>query len=148
MKQNYALKLAVLMTLTAVSLQWSSCGSNDPVDNRSSETERVTAILTSHDWKIQSVTVDGVDQTALFSNFSIAFNAKEFSTLNGDPVWPINGTWSFADKTATVLILGDGLTVTIIEAVSSSLILQLTWDTSTIGGRNLSVSGVHVFSLN
>lgn len=120
-----------------------SCG-DDPV----SETERVTSLLTAHPWKVSSVTVDNVSQSALFTNFAITFTATGFSTTNGAPVWPASGTWSFTDDNARAFTRGDGILVTIADVSSSALHLELVWSEGTLGsGKISSIAGTHVFQL-
>lgn len=125
--------------------QFMSCGSKGG-DPGLTVAEQVKAKLIAHSWKVITVTVDGVDKTTLFTNFSITFAATSFTTTNGGLVWPSSSTWSFTDTNATAFTRGDGLIVQLLEATDTSLKMGLTWNKNTFGpGRIESVSGQHVF---
>src|SRR6478735_423967 len=60
------------------------------------------------------VTVEGVNVTDLFKDFSITFTATGYTTSGTTPVWSRSDTWSFKDDTGTVMIRkSDGKEVTI-----------------------------------
>lgn len=116
-------------------------------DPKPSKQDEVQAILISGNWRIQTVTVDGVDETDIYENLTLRFTATNYTSTNGLPVWPASGTWVFANDEATAFERNDGMLVEILEATSTSLKLGLAWDETTIGsGRASSVEGDHVFS--
>jgi hypothetical protein len=130
--------------------QFMSCGSgggDDPAPEKTAA-ELTTAKLTAGQWKVGSVTVDGVDQSALFKSFNITFTATSFSTTNGGVVWPASSTWSFTDANATGFSRSDGITVQLQEITDSSLKMSMAWSKNTLGpGRIESVKGQHVFTM-
>jgi hypothetical protein len=122
-----------------------SCGKSDPAPSQT-EAQRVTALLTASTWKIQTVTVDGVNQNALFPNFTLTFTGSNYTSTNGGVVWPSLG-WAFAGGSTTSLVRGDNLTVNIDNISSTAMTLSLTWDTTTLGGGKVnSVKGKQVFT--
>ena len=84
-------------------------------------------------WKIQSVPVDGTDQSELFKNFTLTFTDAGFATVNGTAVWPPSGTWKFVSDQATSFTRDDGLVVTIQTVSSTQLIISLVWTNTTLG---------------
>ncbi len=120
-----------------------SCGGSDPAPT---EQEVVTEALVSGTWKVQSVTVDGADQSSIYTGLIINFTATGFSASNGSPVWPASASWSFTDDLAKTIII-DGLEISIVEASSVKLVLKLTWNKTTLGpGRVASLSGQNIFT--
>ncbi|HZY82187.1 MAG TPA: hypothetical protein VFE50_21830 [Cyclobacteriaceae bacterium] len=121
-------------------------GGGDPEPTPPSAQDAVRTKLTSATWTVQSVTVDGVDQSGLYKNLSLKFTASTYTATNGGVIWPASGTWSFTDQTATAIKKEDGTEV-IIEVTDTSLKLTLTWLKTTLGpGRLASMKGVHVFT--
>lgn len=136
----YIFSLAVILSLLVLS----SCGGGGSTP---SATEVTTNQLKANTWRISTVTVDGVDQTTLFTGMTLSFTATDYTTTNGKAVWPASGTWSFIDNTAKKIKRSDNLEVTIAEVSSTTLKLSLNWATGTLGtGRVESVAGNHVFS--
>jgi hypothetical protein len=136
---QYGLSLLVLVS-TAI---WSGCGG----DKGPSVAEVTTKKLTAHAWNMSSVTVDNIDQSALFDDMTITFSATGYTTVNGGPVWPASGSWQFADDDAKVITRSDGLEIGIVEVTDTNLKLTLTWDAGTFGnGRVNSVAGNHEFN--
>ena len=104
-------------------------------------------ILTSGAWKIQSVAVDGADQTNVYKGLSLSFTNTLVNATNGGAVWLASDTWKFADETGKSITRGDGIQVTVEEATATKLVLKLTWTKTTLGsGRINSVKGVNVFT--
>lgn len=111
--------------------------------------DTVSALLRSGKWKLNNVTVDGVNKNDLFTGLEITFTTANYSSLNGDPVWPISGTWIFTDDNATAITRIDDLIVTIQSLTASNLTLALNWKKTTLGGGRInSISGNHVFELS
>ena len=152
MKTNYIKIIATVvlyMTVFGTSIQLSSCGgaSGDPTPATPSKQDEVKAKLTFATWKMQSVTVDGTDKTSVYKDLSLKFTASGFTSTNGGVIWPVTGTWSFADADATAIKRDDGLEVKLQDITDTSLKLALTWSKTTLGpGRVGSISGQHVFS--
>lgn len=125
----------------------SSGGGDDPAPEKTAA-ELTTAKLTASPWKVGSVTVDGVDQSALFKSFNITFTATSFSTTNGGVVWPASSNWSFTDVNATGFSRSDGITVQLQEITDTALKMSMAWSKNTLGpGRIESVKGQHVFTM-
>lgn len=115
---------------------------DDPIP----ETARVRSLLKANTWKMQSVTVDGTDQTTLYTGLSLSFTDANYTTVKGGGVWPSSGGWTFTDESAKTIKRSDGLEINILEATATSLQLGLIWSQGTIGpGRMSSVSGNHQF---
>lgn len=139
-----------LQTIPAIALLGfvltiASCGGKEPAAQ--TDTERVQEILTSGTWKIQSVSVDGVDRTSDFANLQVIFNSGSFTATNGKLVWPATGTWSFTNDQATAFSRSDGVSVSIVEATDIRLVVELDWTSTTYGpGRVSSVAGEHTFT--
>lgn len=134
----------VASVLVVVSLLFTAgCKKDDPEP----ETERVRTLLKANTWAIQTVTVNSIDQTNLFTGLTLSFTNTNYSTNNGGVIWPSSGTWQFADDTAKTIIRNDGLQITINEVTGTTLKLALTWSTTTLGGgRTSSIAGDHEFN--
>jgi hypothetical protein len=121
----------------------SHCSKDNPSP---AEEKKITELLTSGAWKIQSVHIDGVPHDELFEDLNLTFTATGFTATNGDAVWPSSGTWDFTDKTATSFTRNDGIEVVIEEITDSRLVLSLMWaETLLGGGRVKSIEGENVF---
>jgi len=135
-----------LAFLCGVSAIFTGCSKGS--DAAPSQADQVKATLMASPWKIKTMTVDGVDKTSLFTNFSITFSATGYTTTKGGPVWPTTDSWSFTDASATAFNRGDGITVQLLEATTSSLKMSFAWNKNTFGpGRVESVSGQTVFAM-
>lgn len=134
----------ILFAFALMSLLFTSGCNEDPLPI----TAQVKQILTSTaSWKMQTVLVDGTDQSTVYKNLTLGFTDTGFTSSNGGAVWPSSGTWKFTDDTATAIERNDGLQVTIDTATDSKLVLKLTWTKTTFGlGRLASVKGVNVFT--
>jgi hypothetical protein len=112
-----------------------------------SATEINTKILLSHTWKLQSVKVDGVDQTSLYSGMVLSFADGGYTTTKGLPVWAANGTWSFTTDDGLMISRDDQILITIVEIADEKLILNLIWNKTTYkAGRVNSIAGQHQFT--
>jgi hypothetical protein len=139
--------IAIAFLLACSQLISCGGGGGDPEPEKT-KAEEVTAKLTAGQWKVGLVTVDGVDQSALFKSFNITFTATSFSTTNGGVVWPASSTWSFTDANATGFSRSDGITVQLQEITDTSLKMSMAWSKNTLGpGRIESVKGQHVFTM-
>ena len=124
----------------------SSCGSSSDAPTISKQ-DQVKAILTASTWKVNTVSVDGVDKTITYKDLGLTFTDTGFTSVGGGAIWPASGSWTFTTAAATAIKRDDGLEVTIQEATATSLKLGLTWNKTTLApGRSQSLSGAHVFS--
>jgi hypothetical protein len=146
MKSNRTLKPMLLTSLIVIGviLIVGGCGKDTPNAN-----DVNTKILSSHGWKLQTLSVDGVDKTDLYSGMTLSFTAGSaytYTSSHGAPVWPTSGTWSLSADGKTVQ-RDDQVTVNVDEIADGKLVLSLTWNKTTYGGgRGTSVSGNHVFT--
>lgn len=135
--------VAVVMLSLALT-QLSSCKKSDPAP---SAQDVMKAKLTANLWKMQSVTVDGVDKSSVFTGLTIQFTSTAYTTTNGKAVWPASGTWTFVTTDGTTIKRDDGIEVKV-EATDATLKLTLTWLQTTFGGgRAESIGGVNVFNM-
>lgn len=140
MRVNHVIVATLFLTLFTVLL---ACD-NDEIN----EAERVKSILIGSAWNVESVFVSGTDQTSVYSGLQINFSDTGYTAQNGGSVWTASGTWNFTDETAKAFLRNDGLSVSIIELEQKKLVLELTWDKTTLGsGRIASVDGRHTFTL-
>jgi hypothetical protein len=94
------------------------------------------------------VTVEGVNITDLFKDFSITFTATGYTTSGTTPVWARSDTWSFKDDTGTIMVRKSDSKEVTVEVTETSLKLIMTWDQVTYeGGRIKSINGKHEFNL-
>ena len=140
-----------LVSLSALSFLFASCGGKDPAP---SVGDKAISNLVTSPWKIVSVTIDGVDNTSLFTGFTITFtkatsNAGSYTAVNGGLVWPTSGQWTIVDmNTAGSFLRNDGIEVQLLEVTATSLKMSLIWGKNTFGpGRIGSVSGQHIFTM-
>lgn len=124
----------------------SGCGGGNGTPTLSS-TDAVKAKLTAvSSWKMQSATVDGVDQTAIYKGLALSFSATGYTSTSGGAVWPASGTWSFTSTDATSVKRDDGLIIAV-DVTDSALKLTYTWTKTTLGGRVDSIKGQTVLNL-
>ena len=103
--------------------------------------------LTNTTWKLERVTVDGVNHTAVYADLTLSFTSTAFNSTKGGVVWPASGTWAFTNDQGTVIKRDDGVVVTIQELTAQTLRLAMPWETSTLKpGRITSLAGQHVFT--
>jgi hypothetical protein len=136
----------LIICLTGFMMTFTTSCKKDPVEPDLTGAEQVRELLVGGAWSLQSLQVDGTDQTGLFSGLSLSFTGTGFTATGGEPVWPASGTWSFDDDSGESITRADGIAVAINSINDTSLQLTLTWEKTTLGsGRTGSVSGVHVF---
>lgn len=138
-----ALKITAFAVAITSLLFFQSCKKDDPTI---AETDRVAGLLKANMWKMQSVMVDGMDKTTIYTGLILNFTATGYTTTNGGAVWPASGTWMFADATAKLITRSDGLALTVEEITTTKLSLKLNSTKTTLGGgRTSSVAGNHTF---
>jgi hypothetical protein len=137
-KTNVFMAAVVTICLLAIV----RCKKDDPQP----ETERVKTLLKSNTWKLQSALVDGMDKTALYNGLTITFTDSNYTTTEGNVMWPASGSWSFSDDSATKIIRNDDLAISL-EVTATTLKLSFAWSKSTLGrGRESSLEGQHLFT--
>ncbi len=146
-KTRYIALLLSFVTLAVMMAQLTSCGKkSDPAPTVSAQ-DQVKAQLVANPWKLQSVSVDGVDQTSVYQGFAITFTGSGYTTSKGGAVWPASGTWTFASTDGTAIKRDDGLDVQIL-VTATLLKMTLTWTKTTLGGGRIeSLKGQHVFTM-
>lgn len=106
----------------------------------------VKAKLISSNWKMQSVNVDGVDQSVVYKGLTLRFTSTTYSTTNGGIVWPSSGLWNFLNSDGTMIKRDDGLEI-MVAVTDTTLKLSLNWPITTLGGgRVISIKGQNVFN--
>jgi hypothetical protein len=109
-----------------------------------SATERTNRLLRATTWELSKLTVDGTDQTSLYSDLVLSISPGTYTAENGEPVWPSAGTWELTD--ASTISRDNGMTIEINALDATTLILSFQWSHTTYsGGRTESVSGNHIF---
>jgi PBP1b-binding outer membrane lipoprotein LpoB len=113
-----------------------------------SVSEKVEGMLVSVTWNKPVVTIDGIDQSNLYQDFTITFTKTNYSTSGGSPLWPTSGTWKFTDETAKAIRLDENKEVQINEITETNLELAIQNDNTTFkSGRINSVKGINKFRL-
>jgi len=135
MKYNHLACLAIV----AISLLINACGSD-----KESEKDRTNRLLKSTTWKLNRVTIDGVDKTNDYTGMTLKISDGTYTSTNGEPVWPASGTWKLIDNTTAER---DGSEAVHINGVTeTSLTLSLDWQKTTLGeGRLSSIKGAYSF---
>jgi hypothetical protein len=147
------------VAISALTLLY-SCGGSEP-EPEPTAAEAAVINLTNSAWKVNSVTIDGVDKTSMFTNLSITFtptsttNGKpsslngSFTAVNGGLVWPASGTWSFPNTAdGNNVLRGDGVSLQLTELTATTLKISLAWSKTTFGtGRSAGLKGQHVFTM-
>jgi hypothetical protein len=141
------MKYSIALLALVLVLSFPACdGTEEPSLTPSEETQ---ALLTGtgstpKSWKMQTVKVDGTDQSSLFTGMTIAFGKGTFTVTGGGPVWPSSGTFTINDA-GTTIKRSDGVDVTVV-VTETKLTLTMAWTKKTFGpGRTASVAGQHVF---
>jgi hypothetical protein len=133
--------LALALTISLPLLLNACGGSDDP-----SPADKARSLLKDGTWVVNSVKVDGIDRTPIFSGLTLKFMDQTYTASNGGFIWGTSANWSFVDNKATELKIGADLTVTIVELTKTSMKLSLPWDETVIeGGRKKSIEGMHEF---
>jgi hypothetical protein len=117
-------------------------------DSHLTAQEKATAMLTSGTWQSPVVTVDGVDYSDVYKDFSIKFDKTTYTTTSGAPVWKASGTWVFLNEEATLMKLNNDREVEINSIDDDFLELSFQWNEDTFEpGRVSSVKGKQKFKL-
>lgn len=133
----------VVSVLALAAISFSGCNGDEPTVQ-----EKTEALLVSAEWNKPVVTVDGVVQSDLYSDFTIKFIKGTYTSAGGGPLWPTSGAWVFKDEAATTLLLDGKMEVRINEITETSLELEVQNENTTfISGRMNSIKGKNVFKL-
>lgn len=102
--------------------------------------------LTSSPWKLERVTVDGINHTNTYRELVLSFTKENYTSVNGRVIWAASDTWEFVDASQTVFRRGDDILVTIQSLTLNSMVLSLDWESNSIDtGRQLAIAGRHIF---
>ena len=144
MKRSIKIATPVFIIMAIVSIL-NGCKKEDPP----SAQETVTAQLTSAAaWQSPVVTVDGINYSDVYKDFSITFGQNTYTTQSGNPIWLPSGTWAFTNEEATLLKFDGTMDVEINSITTDFLELTVQWDKNTFDpGRVNSVKGKHQFKL-
>ena len=143
-KNTSILSQSVILVVAIFLLSLSGCKKDAPLTAQ----EKVTAMLTSATWVTNTVTIDGVDYSVLYNNFSIKFDKSTYTTTSGGPVWNASGTWVFINAEATLMKMDGVREVTINSITGDFLELSFQWEQNTFEpGRSKSVKGKQKFKL-
>ena len=141
---NKSITVLLSLSIQATLLLISSCGGKS--DPGPSAQDLVKAKLLANSWVLQSVMVDGIDQTVVYKGLTLKFTATNYNTTNGGVIWPASGTWLFNSIDGKTIKRDDG-TIISVEATDSSLKLAFTWSVTTLsGGKVNSLKGMHIFT--
>ena len=138
-------KIISLLVLVFFLASIQSCKKKKGEDPEPTEAEKTTVLLTKATWKLQTLTIDGVADDGFFKDLQVTFTDTGFTAVNGDPIWPASGNWTFTDANARKMKRGDGVEVIIDEITETGFTATIIWDKTTTGGRVESVPGRHVF---
>ena len=121
------------------------CKKDDPPSVQETVTTQLTSAAA---WQSPVVTVDGVDKSDVYKDFSITFGKNTYTTQSGSPIWKASGTWAFANAEATKMKLDGNIDVEINFISTNILELSLQWNEDTFEpGRINSVKGKNKFKL-
>lgn len=139
------MKKIILFSGIALLFSHASCKKDDAPTAQ----EKTTTMLTSAAaWQSPVVTVDGVDYSDLYKDFSIKFDKNTYTTTSDAPVWKASGTWVFINEEATLMKMDDAREVEINSISDDFLELSFQWNEDTFEpGRINSVKGKQKFKL-
>jgi hypothetical protein len=148
LKPSIKNNLIALLNVSIVLILLATISSCQEEDKPTMQEEVTEQLIAAEAWESPVVTVDGVDYSILYKDFTIKFEKGSYTSSGGAPIWPASGVWVFLDKEATVMRLDNQLDVTISSLSDEFLILTLQWNETTFEpGRIRSVSGKQEFKL-
>ena len=128
-----------------------SCGGGKVVDALQQTAQEFFVFDISKTWDISnkgSITQDGVDVTSQFSNFTLTFGNKTYSSSGGLNLWiDGTGTWDFADTETTSKIIVAGVPMDV-SIVSGTMTLSFNLSNAAVGGRISSVTGSYIINVS
>lgn len=118
-----------------------ACDDKDQVVDKE---ETVRKVLTSGQWRLESVILDGVPEPDYLDGLRITFSSSSITVQNGAPIFPPQDTWTFTSDDATGVETGSGLTIDLVQVTDLILVIRFQWSDTTLGGgRNKSIAGQH-----
>ena len=144
-KITSSIKSVAVTFLVIAMAMLNGCKKNDPPSPQETVTTQLTSAAA---WQSPVVTVDGVDKSDVYKDFSITFGKTIYTTQSGSPIWKASGTWAFANAEATKMKLDGNIDVEINFISTDILELSLQWNEDTFEpGRINSVKGKNKFKL-
>lgn len=144
-KITSSIKSVAVTFLVIAMAMLNGCKKNDPPSPQETVTTQLTSAAA---WQSPVVTVDGVDKSDVYKDFSITFGKTTYTTQSGSPIWKASGTWAFANAEATKMKLDGNIDVEINFISTDILELSLQWNEDTFEpGRINSVKGKNKFKL-
>lgn len=149
-----SLRILSLMALVGVLVTFSNCGDDPPPAPPVTDVQFDKLAKT---WKINSVTLDGVDKTADYTGFQLALSGTKGSppfnyTTSSRPSlspWKASGTWDFGAAPETQIIrdkgTADELPVTY-AVTESTLTVSFTFNGTGYTARTGVVKGAWVYT--
>jgi hypothetical protein len=116
-------------------------------DNDDGNADLLENILSGYAWSLESATVDGTDQTTLYSGMVLKFSAATYESVSGKTIFESNGTW-LADEIAKSIEF-DGVWSAQVKVISKERIVLEFRSTQTTyePGRVVSLSGNHALEM-
>ena len=128
-----------------------SCGGGKVIDALQQTAQEFFVFDISKTWDISnngSITQDGVDVTSQFSDFTLTFGNKTYSSSGGINFWlDGSGTWDFADTETTSKIIVAGVPMDV-SIVSGTMTLSFNLSNAAVGGRLSSVTGNYIINVS
>lgn len=138
--QKRAFKITVFAGLFCLAAVFNSCKKDDP-DPLAQRINELTA-----SWKLGSVKNDNADVTSQYTGFTLSVSGNNYITTKGGNPWPESGSYEIRKDDLSKIIRSDGVTITIDEITTSTLVLSFNYSNLT-GGRTKGVTGNFTFSL-
>lgn len=147
-------RILSLLTLVSVLVTFSNCGDDPPPAPPVTDVQFDKLAKT---WKINSVTLDGVDKTSDYTGFQLVFSGTKGSppfnyTTSSRPSlspWKASGTWDFGTAPETQIIrdkgTADELPVTY-AVTESTLTVSFTFNGTGYTARTGVVKGAWVYT--
>jgi len=138
-------RILSLIGLVAILLTYSSCGGDDPASESVTDVQLGKLAKT---WKINTVTLDGVDKKADYAAFQLILSGTKgntsfgYSTSGRPPLspWKSSGSWEFGSAIETQMIRDKG---TADELAMTYAVTETTLSiTFTFNGAGFSRTGV------
>jgi hypothetical protein len=142
------MRIILLIAVGCIAMLIISCSkSKDPGINDLQA--QVNAKLQKQTWKTGSVTREGVDITADYTDFTLTFGKETYTTTNGSLAWPASGTWNLETGSLTKITIDGDRSVSItLSDDGKNLSLSFTIENSVYtDGRAKSLEGGYEFKL-
>jgi hypothetical protein len=99
MKSNFLNAVALVLSMSLLS---TTCSSDDDNSSNSNaiDSEILSSIVVSDDWRISSMLDSGEDETSDFNNFIFSFDSDGTLTATSSAI-TLTGTWSISDSSSS-----------------------------------------------